>query len=86
MSFEVPARVRIDDAASLVERGRAAVLAGESTIDLFRTVDFDSSLVACLIDWKRHALSRRGDLALINVPAGLRSIAALYGVESTLFA
>ncbi|MBL8377171.1 MAG: STAS domain-containing protein [Burkholderiales bacterium] len=86
MSFEVPARVRIDDAAALVARGRAAVLAGEATIDLARAVDFDSSLIACLIDWKRQALSRRSDLALINVPPGLRSIASLYGVEATLFA
>lgn len=82
MAFAVPARVLLDDAAAVMRAGEAAVAAGESQVDLAAVTQSDSSLLACLLAWHRTARVAGKSLTVLNPPAGLRGLAALYGVEA----
>lgn len=81
MSFRVPSQVLLDDAAALLRQGLAAIAAGEQLIDLADVTTSDSSLVACLLAWRRAAQSRGVALSVGNPPERVRGLAALYGVE-----
>ena len=82
MTFAVPSRVLLDDAAGVMQAGDAAVTAGETQIDLAAVTQSDSSLLACLLAWRRTAQAAGTRLAVLNPPTGLRGLAALYGVEA----
>jgi ABC-type transporter Mla MlaB component len=83
MAFAVPARVLMSDATAVLEAGSKAVRAGEAVIDLGGVTDCDSSLVACLNEWRREARRDGHDrLSVTNVPESVRRITRLYGVES----
>jgi len=71
------------DAPSLLARGTTAMRAGELTIDLSAVTECDSSLLACINEWRREAARRNaGSLRVINPPDAIRRIARLYAVES----
>ena len=82
MAFAVPSRVLLDDAAGVMQTGEAAVAAGESQIDLAAVTQSDSSLLACLLAWRRVAQAACKSLSVLNPPASLRGLASLYGVEA----
>lgn len=71
-------------AKSLYDAGLAAVLAGQASIDLAELTAADSTAIAALIGWRRAALQKGRALTFTNVPANLRSLAALYGVAELL--
>lgn len=82
MAYAVPAAAgRFGAAASLLRAGEAAVKAGETEVDLAAVNECDSSLLACLLAWRRAAAARGAVLAVRNAPANLARIARLYGVE-----
>lgn len=71
------------DAPRLIESGLAALAGGELEIDLGAVAECDSSVLACINEWRRHASKLgRGDLKVVNVPEAIRRIARLYGVEA----
>ena len=73
------------NAPKLLAAGSAAVGAGERDFDLGAVVECDSSLLACINEWRRQATAAGagpGDLAVRNAPESIRRIARLYGVES----
>ena len=74
----------ITTAAELREAGEAALVGGVSVVDLADVVEADSSAVAVLLAWTRIATDRGQRLAIIGVPQGVRSLAALYGVAELL--
>lgn len=83
MAYAVPAGAgRFDSAAALMAAGEKAVAGGETEIDLGAVTQCDSSLLACVLAWKRAAARRGGRLAVKNVPENLSRIASLYGVET----
>jgi phospholipid transport system transporter-binding protein len=82
MPFAVPQRVLFDDAAGVMSAGQRAISAGEMEIDLAAVTQSDSSLIACLLAWQRAAFVAGKKLTVVNPPASLRGIAALYGVEA----
>jgi phospholipid transport system transporter-binding protein len=57
---------------------------GVSTIDLGEVRELDSSLLAALLGWMRVARAQGGELRIENMPAGLATIAKLYGVDELL--
>lgn len=66
-------------------RGRKAIAAGACRVDLSAVTEADSAALALLLDWQRAALeARAGALTLVGLPAGLASLAELYGIESLL--
>ncbi|MES2898435.1 MAG: STAS domain-containing protein [Pseudomonadota bacterium] len=78
------ATLTVQNATAALGQGIAAIKAGQTVFDLGSVVTADSSAVAVLLAWKRAA--RKGGVALsyVNVPAGLQSLAALYGVDDFL--
>ena len=83
MAFAVPSHAGcFAAAADLLRQGEAAVAGGENEVDLGAVGECDSSLIACLLAWKRTAHARGAALTVSNAPANLGRIAALYGVKA----
>ncbi|MCD6027582.1 MAG: anti-anti-sigma factor [Solimicrobium sp.] len=64
--------------------GFAAIEGGQTLIEFSDTTHIDSSAVACLLAWKRHAQQRDVNLKFKHLPANLTSLVALYGVTEFL--
>jgi phospholipid transport system transporter-binding protein len=72
------------NATALLNEGIAALDAGDREFDLSAVERCDSSAVALLLAWRRAALARRGEVRFVGVPAPLRSLATLYGVDTLI--
>ena len=66
--------------AALAE-GLAAIQAGQSHFDLGHVKQADSSAVALLLAWSRAARAEGRTLTFHNLPANVRSLADVYGVD-----
>lgn len=83
MAWAVPADAgRFGSAPQLLRAGEKAVAGGETEVDLAAVKECDSSLLACILAWRRAAAARGAQLAVKNVPENLGRIARLYGVEA----
>ncbi|MGE0371222.1 MAG: lipid asymmetry maintenance protein MlaB [Gammaproteobacteria bacterium] len=71
---------------ALLERGAALLAAGGGRIrlDLGGVTRADSAGLALLIEWLRLARSRRASLEIVNMPAQLRAIARVSGLDGIL--
>lgn len=67
-----------------VAAGRARAGAGDLTVDLSAVSEADSAALALLFDLMRAAREGRRALTVTGLPAGLCSLAALYGVDELL--
>ena len=74
----------VANAKAALEQGIAAIKAGQTVFDLGTVQMADSSAVAVLLAWKRAARKAGAALSYMNLPAGLQSLAALYGVDEFL--
>lgn len=83
--FAFPVRVAHDVAPALLARSGQALAAGAPGVDLAACQDFDSSLIAILLELLRQAAARGAPIRFAMPPANLRKLAALYGVEALLF-
>ena len=85
--YRVTGRMLIADANDLLGAGRALLL-GESGKELLLVLsaieEADSSALGVLFGLIRTANSRGVQLRLANLPAGLVSLASLYGVSESL--
>ena len=76
--------VTLANVSSVVEAGLRQLDDGISTVDLSEGTEMDSSLLAALLAWMRHARGRDSKIAFANLPGSLQTIARLYGVEGLL--
>lgn len=76
--------VTLDNVREVVEEGRRHLDEGVRTVDLSEVSDMDSSLLAALLAWLRHARGRGDEIAFAELPESLQTIARLYGVEELL--
>ena len=76
--------VTLDNVATVVEEGRRHLEEGVRTVDLGEVTEMDSSLLAAMLAWLRDARRLGHDLSFANLPASLRTIARLYGVDGLL--
>lgn len=83
-SLKVTAPMYFAGATQLLAAGRAALTAEVSEVDLSSISDADSAALAVLFAWLRDAKARNISLRIVNPPAGLMSLAALYGVDDFL--
>lgn len=72
------------NATTTLQQGLAAIRGGKTVFDLSSVKAADSSAVAVLLEWKRTARKVGAALTYINLPAGLQSLATLYGVDEFL--
>jgi phospholipid transport system transporter-binding protein len=76
--------ITTENAAALLDAGRAAIHAGDLSFDLASVKQVDSAAVALLLAWQREATAKNGCIALANLPPALVSLATLYGVDRLL--
>lgn len=77
----------IADAPALLAAGRGFLrgLSGpEVLVDLTAVAEADSSALGLIFALQRSARERGAELRIVNPPAGLMSLAGLYGVAETL--
>lgn len=82
--FRPPAALTVDTAASVLESGMRAVAGGQVEIDLGELSAFDSAAVSSMLAWQRAAQAKGHTLHFVNVPANLRGLIELYGVNGLL--
>ena len=73
-----------DNAAALLQAGREAIRGGDLYFDLQAVRSVDSAAVALLLAWQREAQALQACVTVVNPPAGLTSLAYLYGVDQLL--
>jgi phospholipid transport system transporter-binding protein len=83
--FAAGATLTHASATSAFAAGLARIAAGATAVDCAQLTQFDSSALAVMLAWRRAAQARGQALAILNVPAGLASLAQVYGID-TLFA
>ena len=76
--------VTLANVRRVVEDGQRQLDEGVRTVDLSEVSEMDSSLLAALFAWLRHARRREVEIAFLNLPDSLRTIARLYGVDELL--
>lgn len=78
------ATLTADNAHLVLKEGLQAIAAGQHHFDLAAASTVDSTAVAVLLAWQRHARQRGVSLQFANIGANLQSLAALYGASSLL--
>lgn len=83
--IRLPEKVTFETAPVVLEAAAGALGAGVRQVDLAACAEFDSSLIAVLLELRRRATAAGGSCAIGDAPANLRKLAALYGVDGLLF-
>lgn len=73
------------NATDTLERGLAAIKAGQTAFDLRHVLSVDSVAVSVLLAWQKASRDLGRELELKNLPPALQSLTKLYGVCSLLF-
>ena len=76
--------IGMNNAAPIAAAGIEAIRAGDAAFDLSAVRTCDSSAVAVVLAWQREAQARGAQLTLSGLPAGLASLATVYGVAPLL--
>lgn len=82
--LSVHAAMVTDNARRLFEAGCAQMSAGDQVFDLGAVEEADSSAVAVMLGWLRFAPTVGARVSFSGVPAGVLSLAELYGVTELL--
>jgi phospholipid transport system transporter-binding protein len=72
------------NARGLLDAGRSAIQPGEQIFDFSEVSEADSSAIAVMLGWLRSAELSRSTVTFAHIPAGVRSLAELYGVTELL--
>ncbi|MFZ6719071.1 STAS domain-containing protein [Undibacterium sp. Ji49W] len=79
--YKVTGELCHDNAPAAVTAGLSAIASGQLAFDLSDLSKIDSSAVAVMIEWQRHALQRGAQLQFEGVPGSLLSLISLYGLS-----
>jgi phospholipid transport system transporter-binding protein len=80
----VSGALTLANVAEALRAGNLAIGDGIRSVDLAEVGELDSSALALLLAWLREAKRRDRALEFRNLPQGLTTIAALYGVADLL--
>jgi phospholipid transport system transporter-binding protein len=81
--MRVPARVTLAEATAFRSAALAACGAGDADFDFASLEEYDSAIIAVLLEIRRSPGG--AGARFLNVPANLRKLASLYGVDPLLF-
>lgn len=84
--FDSGATLTHASAKAALAAGLQRIAAGAKGVDCAPLAQFDSSALAVLLAWQRAALARGAAFEIVNLPAGLASLAQAYGVDTLLSA
>ncbi len=80
----VTAPLIMANARGLLDAGRAALQPGEQVFDFSQVGEADSSALVVMLGWLRAAGAARSTVRFVHIPAGVLSLAELYGVSELL--
>lgn len=80
MMYRPASALTLAAAAEQLAAGLAALDAGQDTFDFSQTSSIDSSAVACMLAWQRHARQCGLTLKFEQLPVNLADLIDLYGV------
>jgi phospholipid transport system transporter-binding protein len=84
--FECGATLTHASAKAALAAGLQRIAAGANGVDCASLAQFDSSALAVLLAWERAAQARGARFEIVNLPAGLASLAQAYGVDTLISA
>jgi len=84
--FETGATLTHASANAALAAGLERIAGGATGVDCAPLTQFDSSALAVLLAWQRAAHKRGAPLEIVNLPAGLASLAHVYGVDTIISA
>ena len=84
ISFAPQGALTMFTSTAALAEGRRMALKGPLLVDLGAVTAADSAALALVLDWVRAARGAGQTITVRNLPAGLASLAALYGVDSLL--
>ncbi|MCC8396463.1 STAS domain-containing protein [Paraburkholderia sp. MMS20-SJTR3] len=84
--FDCGATLTHESATAALTAGLQRIAAGAGGVDCAPLTQFDSSALAVLLAWVRAAGARGVEFEIVNLPAGLASLAQAYGVDTLLSA
>ena len=82
--FESGATLTHASATTALAAGLQRIAAGANGVDCAPLAQFDSSALAVLLAWARAGEARGVKFEIVNLPAGLASLAQAYGVDTLL--
>ncbi|PRY01324.1 MULTISPECIES: STAS domain-containing protein [unclassified Paraburkholderia] len=82
--FESGATLTHASANAALAAGLQRIAAGANGVDCAPLAQFDSSALAVLLAWQRAAQARGATFEIVNLPAGLASLAQAYGVDTLI--
>ncbi|MCC5810262.1 MAG: STAS domain-containing protein [Ectothiorhodospiraceae bacterium] len=82
--FRVRGELGLRSARGLWQQGLQELASGPMTVDLEQVVRADSAGLAVLVAWTRESRTSGQPLSFVNIPAQLRNLALVCGVESLL--
>ncbi|MFM0004168.1 MULTISPECIES: STAS domain-containing protein [Paraburkholderia] len=82
--FESGATLTHASANAALAAGLQRIAAGATGVDCAPLAQFDSSALAVLLAWQRAAQARGAAFEIVNLPAGLASLAQAYGVDTLI--
>ncbi len=74
----------LDDAASVLEESKQLALPANGVVDFGGLMQADSAALAVMMALKRRAAAEGSALAIHGMPASLRSLAVVYGIDDLL--
>lgn len=80
----VSAPLTMENSRRLLAAGCAALQPGEQVFDFAAVSEADSSAIVIMLGWLRAAGKARASVRFVNIPAGVVSLAELYGVSELL--
>ena len=78
--LRVRGALTVANAAALCAAGKQHLGDGDLVVDLAAVTDVDSTALSLLFEWRRAAQQNSFHISFRNLPASLKSLAALYGV------
>jgi len=82
--FECGATLTHASAKAALAAGLQRIAAGAGGVDCAPLTQFDSAALAVLLAWARASAARGLKFEIVNLPAGLASLARAYGVDTLL--
>ncbi|MFM0595494.1 MULTISPECIES: STAS domain-containing protein [Burkholderiaceae] len=82
--FDCGATLTHASAKAALAAGLQRIAAGATGVDCAPLAQFDSSALAVLLAWERAAQARGTPFEIVNLPAGLASLAHAYGVDTLI--
>ncbi|HZZ13841.1 MAG TPA: STAS domain-containing protein [Paraburkholderia sp.] len=82
--FECGATLTHESAKAALSAGLQRIAVGANGVDCAPLAQFDSSALAVLLAWQRAVQARGARFEIVNLPAGLASLAHAYGVDTLI--